>query len=563
MVSTAPPARDDAESHRRADPAQDEDKNKIRYEKGSAPKRPPKLRHKKPEHYRQHKSEHSSQVPNDPYMGQARNQTVPLVPPYPGAYQAMPPGRLFGAGASAGPSTGYGHPGPYTYPGSADYFTVPRAAVQNPQYFGQPGPYNAHAPPTGYSDAGYGPGDYSYEEAPPYPDYPAQDPNRTPIRTKSSRKPKPPAQRGTGYASYTAAPTHQSQPRNRRPSMVKEGKMKSEDDITNSEIMRELRSLQRQVNKANAEIQSDPGRRDGRRYTSPSTTASHFTFDDTRSLDIERQRSDHLTSIIYRLLEDRQKGGYQDGVSRRNIVDLLRGMENRETGLVYQPDTQEIQSKLDTILEYLQIENRLESPLEPQKLPDAYNIRQGPRSRGQPSVVSASSVREPASPTLSRAPPRRFESYPSADKPLPVAVQPSNQARVRQKLPMMPMPEPEPEEELEQDPEIFEYEQHEPTIRMPIRPRRLSSNQSMASQDRLRHQSSVGQRSEVRPPVRKIVPGDQQKVKSGRQAYVETESDDEEPARPVVYNSPPKVPDAPGQSEPPRRRRSLRSVRFD
>ncbi|KAF4436117.1 hypothetical protein FACUT_6689 [Fusarium acutatum] len=547
MVSTPPPS-DDAEGHPPEESPHDEEEAKSASPSKKEAKQPKtsnrghKLRHKQPAHYRTHTNDFLSQAPGDPVMRQAMRfgvdpNTYP--PPPPGAYPAnkspsyYPPPNL-------PPPAGY--PSPYTYPGGGGYFSAPRASVRDPQYFSPPG-YDV--PPSGYSDPGYGPNDsYGYEEEiPPYPEYPEREPKRAPIRPKPLRQPKP--QTEPNLSSLRRDVAYQ-RPRQRRPSIPTRERVSSEDGITMRDIMAELRNLQRQVYQA--EIQSDPGRIQGRPRRSPSVT-SQYTSDDTRSLNIERERSRQLTSIIYRLLEDRQRPEYQDSLglsSRQTMMDLLQGRVREHDGemaLVSQQDAQEIRSKLDTILEYLQLEGGWEDEPAPQRLREGYESRPQPLVlRGQPSVASGSSVHAPSSPTLSRATPRRRQTLPSVIKP-PQDAQPSNQGRTRQGLTRRP--EPDDEDEIYED------------FRRPARTR-VSSTQSVASQDRRRLQTSVVQRSDARPPERKIVEGDQQKVRPGRFAYVQTEDEqDEEPARAPVPPYP--VPDPPGQSK---RRRSLQSVRF-
>jgi hypothetical protein len=88
----------------------------------------------------------------------------------------------------------------------------------------------------------------------------------------------------------------------------------------------------------------------------------------------------------------------------------------------------------------------------------------------------------------------------------------------------------------------------------------------MGVAERRKSQAVVDQkRSEVPTVVRRTSDGDQQRVRSGRFAFVQTEdeedSDDQRPApvRPTTtYNQKPPVPDPPTQSQ----RRRERSVRF-
>ncbi|KAG9495681.1 hypothetical protein J7337_012236 [Fusarium musae] len=540
MVSTPPPS-DDAEGHPPEESPHDEEEAKSASPSKKEAKQPKtsnrghKLRHKQPAHYRRHTNDFSSQESGDPVMRQAMRYGVDpntYRPPPPGAY---PPNTNPSYYPSPNLPPPAGYPNPYTYPGGGGYFSTPRASVRDPQYFSPPG-YDV--PPSGYSDPGFAPADsYGYEEEiPPYPEYPTREPKRAPVRPRTLRQPKP--QTEPTLSSLRRDAAHQ-RPRQRRPSIPIRETASPEDGITMQDIMAELRNLQRQVYQA--EIQSDPGRIQGRPRRSPSVT-SQYTSDDTRSLNIERERSRQLTSIIYRLLEDRQRPEYQDSLglsSRQTMMDLLQGRVREHDGemaLVSQQDAQEIRSKLDTILEYLQLEGGFEEEPAPQRLREAYESRPQPLVlRGQPSVASGSSVHTSSSPALSRATPRRRQTLPSVIRPSQDA-QSSNQGRTRQ-VPTT----------LGDDDETYE------DFRRPARTR-VSSTQSVASQDKRR----LVQRSDSRPPERKIVEGDQQKVRPGRFAYVQTEDEqDEEPARAPVPPYP--VPDPPGQSK---RRRSLQSVRF-
>ncbi|KAF4946633.1 hypothetical protein FGADI_11021 [Fusarium gaditjirri] len=547
MVSTPPPS-DDAEGHPPEESPHDEEEKTASPSKKEAkqPKtsnRERKLRHKQRAHYRTHTNDFPSQTPGDPVMRQAMRFGIDpnTFPPPPGAYQTNTNPSYYPS-PNLPPLAGYSSP--YTYPEGGGYFSVPRASAHNPQYFS---PQGYDVPPSGYSDPGYDPaGSYGYrEEVPPYPEYPTRESKRAPVRPKPLRQPKP--QTEPNLSSLRRDGVYQRQ-RQRRPSIPTRERASSEDGITMQDIMAELRNLQRQLYQA--EIQSDPGRIQGRPRRSPSVT-SQYTSDDTKSLNIERERSRQLTSIIYRLLEDRQRPEYQDSLGRssRQMMDLLQGSigsSDREIGLVSQRDAREIESKLDTIIEYLQLENGLENEPIPQRLREGHESRLIPLVlRGQPSVASGSSVHEPASPTLSRAMPRRRQTLPSVIRP-PQDSQPSNQGRARQ----LPTRLPEPDDD---DDEVYEQ------FRRAAKPARtrISSTQSAVSQDRRRAQSTAGQ-SDVRPPARKIVEGDQQKVRPNRFAYVQTEDEqDEEPARAPVPPYP--VPDPPGQSK---RRRSLQSVRF-
>jgi hypothetical protein len=332
-------------------------------------------------------------------------------------------------------------------------------------------------------------------------------------------------------------------------------------------IMEQLKQLQKKVERVNSDLQSDPGRR---RFRSSSTTGASTT-EDTRSLDIERQRSDHLMGLVNRLLEDREKQGYREsyGRSSRNTLAALLGdnfaLSDRDRDWISQRSTEEIESKLDAILEILLMERRSDNGVPSQQLiPGAYDIqrtRRGPRS--QPSVVSTERSQEIATPALSQSLPlRRGVILPEGRKRQGVQysiAQPSNQSRARHN-PLKAMG-------LDEEADILEdYElEHMPTQR-PLQPRRHTLSQEIGLTERRKSQAVVDQKtSEMPTVVRRTSDGDQQRVRLGRPAFVQTEdeqeSDDQEPApvRPSTgYQQRPPVPDPPTHSQ----RRRERSVRF-
>jgi hypothetical protein len=330
--------------------------------------------------------------------------------------------------------------------------------------------------------------------------------------------------------------------------------------------MEQLKQLQKQIERGNSDLQSDPGRRRFR----TSSTAGVSTTEDTRSLDIERQRSDHLMGIVNRLLEDREKQGYRNSYrrsSRDTLAALLGdnfGLSDRDRDLISQRSTEEIESKLDTILEILLMERQSDNGVPSQQLiPDTYDIRQtrrGPRS--QPSVVSTERSQEIATPTFSQSLPLRRIILPEGRKRQGVQysiAQPSNQSRARRN----PSKAIGPDEDADI---LDDYEPENTLTQRPLQQRRHTLAQEMGVAERRKSQAVVDQkRSEVPTVVRRTSDGDQQRVRSGRFAFVQTEdeeeSDDQRPApvRPTTtYNQKPPVPDPPTQSQ----RRRGRSVRF-
>ncbi|KAH7180098.1 uncharacterized protein B0J16DRAFT_375022 [Fusarium flagelliforme] len=199
MASTAGRSTYDSDSRpRRPGPQQDQEEdwsdtpsdNQTKQTK--SPKRQSRHRHKPAEHYRQHTSEAASQFPDDSYIKQARNATVPYGggynynPRYTPSYQAHsnPPLQQFTSPASQGSA---GYPTSYAYPGQSSYLSVPRTENAFEQPFG-PTPYRH--PPGGYSETSYGFDNYNYnQDIPPAPEYPYQDPLRTPVRPGESQTP--------------------------------------------------------------------------------------------------------------------------------------------------------------------------------------------------------------------------------------------------------------------------------------------------------------------------------------------------------------------------------------
>ncbi|KAM0196843.1 hypothetical protein ACHAPI_005724 [Fusarium lateritium] len=552
MASAARPSTYDSENqHRRSGPQQDQDEDwsdsasDKQAERSKSLRRNSKPRHKLPEHYRQHTSESPSQFPDDSYMRQARNATVPYSynydPSYSTFYQAHPnpPMQYFPSPATQAPA---GYPGLYTYPQPGGCHSVPRTG----NLFEQPSgssPYGHLS--KDYSESGYGFDKYNYDQdVPPPPEYPTQDPLRTPVRPREPLTPNAQPQRDTSNRYRNEM---DRKPRKKRPQMLKKEKTLPEDQITNTEIMEAIKKIQQEV-KENAEIRSDPGRREYRRHRN-SPPASQFSFEDTTSLDIERQKIHELKGTIRCLLEDRDRE-YQSsyaGTSKRSFADSRQNsteMDYGESALMSLRNLQSLQSRLDLIIDYFEMEN---SP-PPQQLPKVYSNRQGfDIPRRQVFLVSDPSMLEPTSPTISRPPPRRNENLQPTGSQRQDA-QTSNQARPRRQPYIIIEAEEVPEEYLEA------YEDPRVPVHGSMEGRPLGSNKSIGSQSRGRSQPSVGQ-SEFRGLGKRIVPGDQQKVRPGRDLIVESEDELESEGEPVrdrtrmPYHQRPRAPHPPSQSD--------------
>ncbi|KAJ4267551.1 hypothetical protein NW762_003659 [Fusarium torreyae] len=397
MTSTARPSIYDSESqHQRSGPQQDQDENwsdsasEKQAKQTKSSKRSSKLRQKLPEYYRQHTSESLSQFPDDSCTRQARNATVPYSYNYDPSHSPLyqphpnPPMQYFTQPTSQAPA---GYHGLYTYPGQGGYLSVPRTG----NFFEQPsGPSPYGHPSREYSESDYGFGQYNYDQhVPPPPEYPIQDPLRTPLRP---RTPNVQPQRSTNNMYRDEV---ERKPRKKRPRMPKKEKTLPKDKITNAEIMEALEKIQQEV-KENAEIRADPERREYRQHRN-SPPANQFLFDDTTSLDIERQKIRELKGIIRRLLEDRRNQDYQDsyaGTSRRSFADPRQNrieMDYRESALMNPRDLQSLELRLDLIIKYLEMGN---SP-PPQQLPEIYSNRQDcriPNGQGFHRYVAVSTI---------------------------------------------------------------------------------------------------------------------------------------------------------------------------
>jgi hypothetical protein len=517
MASTARPSTYESESQpRRSGPQQDQDEDwsdsasDKQAKETKSPKRRSKVRHKPSGQHRQHSSEFPSHFPDGPYMRQARNATVPYDynynPSHSPFFQArpIPPVQYFPPLASQTPAR---YPGSYAYPGQGDYVSTLQPGNPYEQSCGLSACGHRFR---GYSESGYGFDNNYDQDAPPPPEYPTQDPFRTPVRPREPPTP-------------IVQPQHDTSNmyREKVEQMPKEEETLPENNITNAEIMEALKKIQQEV-KENAEIRSDPGRREYyRRRNSPS--ASQLSIDDTTALDIERQEIRQLNGIIRRLLEDRWDQESQDsyaGTSRRSFADSRQNrteMNYRETALMNPRDFQGLKSRLDLIIDYLDIGN---SP-SPQQTPEDHSNRQGSRiPRRRVFLFSDPSMQEQTSPTSSRSPSHRSEYFQSRGNQRQDS-QASNQSRLRQQRSTVPESEQVPEEYLEG------YEAPRVPLSGSMQGRPLGSNRSIGSQTRGRSQPSVGQTSEFRAPGKGIVPGDQHKVRPGYDVIVELEDDPE------------------------------------
>ncbi|KAF5718227.1 hypothetical protein FMUND_5323 [Fusarium mundagurra] len=573
MASTARQSIYDSDNqHDRLGPPQDQDEDwsdsasDEQSKQNKSPQRKSKHRHKLPEHYRQHTSESASQFPDDSYIRQARNATVPYSnnydPSHSPSYQAHsnPPMQYLPSPASQAPPE---HPGWYTYPRQGGYLSIPR--TRNP--FAQPSgrsPYGHSF--GGYPESGYGFDDYDYgQDIPPPPEYPAHNPLRTPVRP---REPQIPNVQPELDAENVYRDEVEKKPRKKRSLTPKKAKVLPEDKVTNAEIMEMLRrkekalpedtvtnaeimemlrKIQQEV-KENGEIRSDPGRQEYRGHRNLSPT-SQFLLDDTISVESERQKIRELKGFIHRLLEDRRNQEYQDSYAgtSRSFPDSHHNrieMDHRESVLMRQRNLQSLESRLNHIIDHLEM--RI-SPL-PQQPLGTYNNRQGYHvPRHQASPVWDPSMLEPTSPTLSRPPSRRNEyTQPTGNQRQDT--QASNEARLRQQPSCIPEAEEIPEEYLEAygDPRV--------SIRGSMQGRPLGPNRSNGSRSRVWSQPSVGQRSDLRGEGRRIVTGDQHKVTPGRDPIVEFEDElesEEEPVRDRIrmpYLRRPTAPDPPAPS---------------
>jgi hypothetical protein len=183
--------------------------------------------------------------------------------------------QYFTSTASQAPAE---YPGTYTYPGQGGYPSVPRTG--NP--FEQPsGPSAYSNPSTGYSESGYGFDNYNYRpDVPPPPEYPVQDPLRTPVRQREPRTSNVQPQHDTSNIYRDEV---KRKPRKKKQPTPKKEEALPENMVTNAEIMEAIKKIQQEV-KENAEIRPDAGRQESRRRRN-SPPSSHFSLDETTSLD--------------------------------------------------------------------------------------------------------------------------------------------------------------------------------------------------------------------------------------------------------------------------------------
>ncbi|KAM0238294.1 hypothetical protein ACHAP5_008759 [Fusarium lateritium] len=581
-MSTAPQHHDDAAGHRRQEkPIYQEDeelsdsRSNRKPQQRTVPRRQHRLHLKQPPQYRRHTNEYYG----EPSISQVRSEAVrygvdpnPFAP-QPEAYEADPSPSYYPSRNTQPPLK---YSSQYTYPATGGYpsapAAIPRGSAFDPQSYAQDARYyfsDLQPQPVApaYAPA---PGTYDYGgTASSYPSYSTLAPGR-PVQARPALPRVSRLQRAQtdidSRAAYVGTPERSSQ--KKKSSKSGKERSSSKDDGTIGLILEHLKQLQKQVERRNSDLQSDPGRR----HLRSSSTAGMSTTEDTRSLDIERQRSDHLMGIVNRLLEDREKQGYRKNYaqsSRSTLAALLGdnfGLSDRERSLISERHTGEIESKLDAILEILLMERPSDNVMASQQLiPDAYDIRQTRRGpKNQPSIVSTERPQEIATPNFSQALPlRRVAVVPGGRKREGVqynVAQPSNQSRARHNPATVMAPD---EEDI-----LEEYDLEEIPSQRPLQPRRHTLAQEIGLAERRKGQAVVDQkRSEVPAVVRRTSEGDQQRVRSGRFAFVQTEdeqeSDDQEPA-PVrsatTYHPRPPVPDPPTQSQSHRRRE--RSVRF-
>lgn len=335
------------------------------------------------------------------------------------------------------------HPDWYTYTRQGGYFSVPRTGNSFAQLSGR-SPYGHSF--RGYPEAGYGFDDYDYgQNIPPPPEYPDQDPLRTPVRPREPQTPNTQLERDTKSVYRDEV---ENRPRKKRSSTPKKAETLPEDKVTNAEIMEMLRKIQQEV-KENAEIRSDPGRQEYRGHRNLSPT-SQFLVDDNSSVDAERQKIFEIKGFIRRLLEDRQNQEYPDSYAgtSRSFTDSHHNraeMDRRETMLMRQRDLEGLEARVSRILDL--VEMRISSL--PQQQRGTYNNRQGYHiPRYQTSPVEDPFILEPTSPTLSRPPSRRTEyTQPTGTQRQDTQV--TNEVRLRQQASWIPEAEEIPEEYLE------------------------------------------------------------------------------------------------------------------
>ncbi|KAF4947313.1 hypothetical protein FSARC_14008 [Fusarium sarcochroum] len=604
-----------AESHYHEDSTSEEEEedwsdspSEKQPRKPQAPKRQHTTHTYQPERQQLPSNEYYSNFTSDPYMRQARNETVPyngdytydpLSPsPYYGAYQPHSNPSYYSAlnnPSLAGYARSYSYPiGPNGYSSGSPPTTMPYPNAQALPPYAQPGGYN---PPQnvqhtmGYTNTNNA-APYPYDSADPsssYPQYPTRAPRKPPAQPTTSRQPNP------GRRRTVRGDRAEQQPSRKRHSISRNEKSSSHDQdsmVSASSVMKRLDDLldylQMQRDDKSHAARSDPGRyRDTRRFRS-SSAMSEYDPDETRSLDIERLESDHIMGTIYRLLKERKDQGYRQLYGRssgRSIAALLEeslGLHVRDRdgdkSSTENSNDRGIETKLDAILQLL-LRNELKNSQTPQQpAPDAYDLRQDRQpAKARSPVTSPESFQEPATTPSNQEFLRRqgSQSMPRGgwgrrrrDSQYDTA-QPSNQAPPRHNPPR----EAEPDEQIELD--DYYFEECEPQYIPPQRHppvRRSGTAQDIRRPQRTRSQASVHhERSDIRNIRMSPLQGDQQRVRPGRYQYVDDdyESEDQEPVpprEPMPYTNrhwtreaqppPQSAPDPP----PPQRRTQVRFI---
>ncbi|KAH6950880.1 hypothetical protein DER45DRAFT_579055 [Fusarium avenaceum] len=390
----------------RSDPVSDLQSNQT-----VSVKSQPNLRYKPSGYYRQGTTESPSPFFNDPYPRQARNATVPYGNDYSSSYspsyqshQSAPMPYHLPQPASQTPA---GYHDSYTYPVQGGYLSVPRTG--NP--FEQPsGPSGYGHPYRGYDESRHGFDEYSYgRDIPPPPEYPTQDPFRTPVRPREPQTPNVQSQRHTRHNGDRA----ERRSRRKRPPIPKDEEILPKNNYTNAEIMKVLKRIEQNI-RENTRSRSDPGRRHSRRSRS-SPSGSEFLLGDIRSLDIDRQEARQISDIIRGLLDDIRGQGHRDshtGTSMNQFENSSHSGTETHDGEISSMnlrDLQSLQSRVDLVMDHLENRN---SP-SPQQHPETYNDRQSSHIlRRQMAFASDPFVVESNSPTSFRSPPRRSQYFP-------------------------------------------------------------------------------------------------------------------------------------------------------
>ncbi|KAH7257925.1 hypothetical protein BKA59DRAFT_451965 [Fusarium tricinctum] len=369
-------------------------------------------------HYRQGTSESPSLFFNDPYTRRARNATMPYGYDYDSSYspsyQAHPSAPMPYHLPPSASQTPAGYPSSYTYPVQGGNLSVPRTGIPFKQ---SSGPSGYGHPSRGYTESGYGFDEYSNgRDIPPPPDYPTQDPLRTPVRPRQPQTPNVQSQRDTSNYRDRA----ERRPRKKRRPIPKTKEILTENHYTSAEIMEVLKRIEQNI-RENTRSRSDPGRRHSRRSRN-SPSASEFLLDDIRSLDIDRQEARQISDIIRGLLDDIRGQGSRDsytGTSINRFADSSHSgseMHDTEGSSTSLRDLQSLESRVDFIVDH--IENRHYPS--PQQQPEPHSNGQSSHMpRRQIDFASDSFVLESNSATLSRSPLRRSRYFPPQVEDVP------------------------------------------------------------------------------------------------------------------------------------------------